>query len=73
MQQALNMGKPEKVLQGIVQGKVRKHLSEICLTEQGFVKDEKKPVKTAAAEAGKAAGADISITNFVVYSVGEEI
>lgn len=73
MQQALNMGKPEKVLQGIVQGKVRKHLSEICLTEQGFVKDEKKPVKAAAAEAGKAAGADISITNFVVYSVGEEI
>ncbi len=73
MQQALNMGKPEKVLQGIVQGKVRKHLSEIVLTEQGFVKDEKKPVKTAALEAGKTAGTDISITNFVVYSVGEEI
>ncbi len=73
MQQALNLGKPEKVLQGIVQGKVRKHLSEICLLEQGFVKDEKKPVKTAAAEVSKAVGTDVTVTNYLVYAVGEEI
>lgn len=73
MQQALNLGKPEKVLQGIVQGKIRKHLGEICFVEQGFVKDEKKQVKAVAAEVSKAAGATISVSRFMVFSVGEEI
>ncbi|MFW6363128.1 MAG: translation elongation factor Ts, partial [Spirochaeta sp.] len=36
LKQAENLGKPEKVLQGIVQGKMKKHLAEICFTEQGF-------------------------------------
>ena len=37
-------GKPEKVLEGILQGKVNKFLSEICMMEQGYVKDEKLTV-----------------------------
>jgi elongation factor Ts len=73
MTQAKNMDKPEKVLQGIVQGKLKKHFAEICLLEQGFVKDEKKAVKEVAKEVSAAAGADISVTNYVVFAVGEDI
>jgi len=72
-EQAKNLGKPEKVLQGIVQGKLKKHFSEICFLEQGFVKDEKKSVSAVATEVGKAVGATIDIAGYRVYSVGEEI
>ncbi|MFP4153160.1 MAG: translation elongation factor Ts [Alkalispirochaeta sp.] len=73
MKQAENLGKPEKVLQGIVQGKLKKHFAEVCFTEQGFVKDEKKSVAAVAKEVGQAAGGTLSITGYLVYVVGEEI
>jgi elongation factor Ts len=71
--QAKNLDKPEKVLQGIVQGKLKKHFAEICFTEQGFVKDEKKSVAAVTKEVGKAAGTNLTITGYVVYAVGEEL
>lgn len=73
LKQAENLGKPEKVLQGIVQGKLKKHLSEICFTEQGFVKDEKKSVSAVMKEVGKSVGGTITVTGYLVYAVGEEI
>lgn len=73
MTQARNMDKPEKVLQGIVQGKLRKHFSEICLLEQGFVKDEKTAVKDVAKAVGKAAGGTVSVDAYAVFAVGEEM
>ena len=70
--QAKNMGKPEKVIQGIVQGKLKKHLSEICLTNQAFVKDDKKSLAQVAQEVGKEAGAEVKVLDFAYYSVGQE-
>lgn len=46
-------GKPEKVLDGILQGKINKHCAEICFEDQMFVKDDKKSVKSKLAEFGK--------------------
>lgn len=71
--QAKNMDKPEKVIQGIVQGKLRKHFAEICLLEQGFVKDEKKAVKDVAKEIGSAVGGTVTVADYVVFAVGEEL
>jgi len=65
-------GKPEKVLEGILQGKVTKYLSEICLLEQGYVKDEKITVAKAVEECGKKAGAKLTVTEYVYYRVGAE-
>lgn len=73
LKQAENLGKPEKVLQGIVQGKLKKHLSEICFTEQGFVKDEKKSVGAVAKEVSSQVGGTLSVSGYVVFAVGEEI
>jgi len=65
-------GKPEKVLEGILQGKVKKYLSEICLLDQGYVKDEKINVAKALEECGKKAGAKLAVTEYIYYKVGAE-
>ena len=62
--------KPENVLAGILQGKVNKYLSEICLLEQGYVKDEKITVAKAIEECGKKAGAKLAVNDYVYYKVG---
>ena len=63
-------GKPANVLEGILKGKISKHLSEICLLEQGYVKDEKLSVAKAIDEAGKKAGAKLEIADYVYFKVG---
>ena len=63
-------GKPANVLEGILKGKISKHLSEICLLEQGYVKDEKLTVAQALAECAKKTGAKIDIAEYVYYKVG---
>jgi len=65
-------GKPEKVLEGILQGKVNKFLSEICLMEQGYVKEEKITVQKAIEDCAKKAGAKLVLTDYVYYKVGAE-
>ena len=65
-------GKPDNVLAGILQGKVNKYLSEICLMEQGYVKDEKLTVAKAIEECGKKAGAKLAVNDYVYYKVGVE-
>jgi len=64
-------GKPANVLEGIVKGKVNKLMAEICLMDQGFVKDEKQTVAKIMADTAKSAGASLSIVDFMVFRVGE--
>ena len=70
--QAKQLGKPDNVTQGIAAGKLKKHLAEICLLEQGFVKDEKRSVSQAAADLGKEVGGTVEVVDFVYYMVGED-
>jgi elongation factor Ts len=63
-------GKPANVLDGILKGKVKKHLSDICMLEQGYVKDEKLTVEQAVAECSKKAGAKLDIADYVYLKVG---
>lgn len=69
--QAEGMGKPEKVIDGIIKGKMKKHLSEITLEEQPFVKDDKRSVKQVAKELGTETGGLIAVSDFVYYRVGD--
>ena len=64
-------GKPEKVLENILKGKVGKYLADVCLLEQGFVKDEKLTVAQALAEKGKALGAALSVNDYAYFKVGQ--
>jgi elongation factor Ts len=63
-------GKPANVLEGILKGKINKHLSEVCLVEQGYVKDEKHTVAEALANVAKQAGAKLEIAEYVYFKVG---
>ena len=70
---ALESGKPEKIVDRIVEGQIEKYYNEVCLLDQAFVKDPDKNVKTVMAEAAKVAGADIDVKRFVLYVRGEGI
>lgn len=69
--QARNMGdKPEKIIKGIAAGKLQKHLAGICFEDQGFVKEEKKSVKTVVNEAAKSCDGTIVISDYAYIAVG---
>ena len=64
-------GKPANVIAGILKGKLNKLMSDLCLLDQGFVKDEKVPVATFMASVGKEAGAKLEIVDYLYVKVGE--
>lgn len=68
--QAKESGKPENVQVGIVQGKLKKHLAEICFLEQTFVKDDKMSVAKKMDEVAKAAGGKLSVAKVVFFQLG---
>lgn len=70
--QAENLGKPPNVLQGIIKGKVNKMLSEICLLEQPFVKDDKRKMSKVLEDLSKEAGAKIDIVDYTYMKLGAE-
>lgn len=70
--QAENMGKPEKIIQGIVKGKLNKHLSQICFVDQGFVKEDKKSVQKVVAEVAKAVGGTVNLVDYAYMAIGQE-
>lgn len=72
-QQTLNEGKPEKIVDKIVDGRIDKYFSEICLLEQGFVKDPDKTIEILVKEKIAHIGENISIRRFARYVVGEGI
>lgn len=67
----INEGKKAEMASKIVEGKIRKELKEVCLTEQAFVKDNEKSVKQYVDEAAKALGKAIEIVSMNRYEVGE--
>lgn len=70
--QTLALGRPEKVVPGIVQGKLNKHLSEICFLKQPFVKDDTQSVEKVIAALAKEVDSKISIKTYINYKVGVE-
>ncbi len=69
--QALNEGKPEKIVDKMVEGRMNKYYEENCLMEQAFVKDPDKSITTLLNEKISAIGEKISIRRFVRYELGE--
>jgi len=72
-QQALNEGKPEKVVDRIVDGRMEKlFFSEICLMEQDFIRDDKKSVGNYIKEVAAVLGENVVVRRFTRYLLGEE-
>ena len=70
-QQAINDGKPEKILDKIVDGRIEKFFKEVCLLEQVYIKDNDKTVQQMINEKIAKIGENISVRRFVRYQVGE--
>ena len=65
--------KPEKVKEGIINGKINKYYSENCLLEQSFVKDDKLSVQGYVDAEAKKLGGTIAVTDVVRYERGEGV
>ncbi len=70
--QAIESGKPEKVLDKIVEGKVEKFYSEVVLLEQAFIKDDKVKVEELLKETIGKLGENMIIKRFARFQLGEE-
>ncbi len=69
--QALNEGKPEKIVERMVDGRIKKYYSENCLLDQPFVKDSDKTVQQYLNEQIATIGENISLRRFTRYQMGE--
>jgi len=72
-EQALKTGKPEKVVEKIIEGKLSKFYAENCLLEQPFVKDTDRTVQQYLDDLIGKTGERCVIRRFVRYQMGEEI
>jgi len=71
-EQALKSGKPEKILDKIVSGKIDKFFAETCLLEQPYVRNPDQTVDQLVAEAVGRIGENIQIRRFVRYVLGDD-
>jgi elongation factor Ts len=71
--QLREQGKPEKMIDNIVEGKLKKLSSEVCLYEQKFVKDNDKTIKDLINELTMKMGEKIQVRRFIRYNLGEGI
>ncbi|AOY77288.1 translation elongation factor Ts [Clostridium formicaceticum] len=69
--QALNEGKPEKIVDKMVEGRIEKYYKEVCLLEQPFVKNPDITVGGLLTEKISKIGENLSIRRFVRFEVGE--
>ena len=72
-QQALESGKPEKVVDKIVEGKLERFYSEACLLEQAFIKDPDQKVSDVVNDAGLRLREKIQVRRFARFHLGEGV
>jgi len=71
--QAEESGKPNKVIEKIVDGKMDRFYSEVCLLEQAFIKDPDRKVNAVVNEAVARLGENIQVRRFARYHLGEGV
>ena len=69
--QALNEGKPEKIIDKMVEGRIKKYYQDFCLLDQTFVKNPDKTIQQYLNETVAAIGEKITIRRFVRFVMGE--
>ena len=71
IEQAKGSGKPEAIIEKMVEGRIKKYYEEVVLLEQPFIMDSDKKVRKIIQEAEEKAGAPIQLKAFVSYTLGE--
>ena len=70
-EQAESQGKPENIIEKMIEGRMQKFFQESCLLEQTYIKDPDKKVKDLITESIATLGENISINRFIRYAIGE--
>ncbi len=73
MEQARGSGKPEQVIQKMVEGRLAKFYEEVCLLEQPFVMDPQTKIAAVLEAAGRELGSPLQVRGFVRYALGEGV
>ncbi|MFY8094147.1 MAG: translation elongation factor Ts [Niveispirillum sp.] len=73
VEQARASGKPENIIEKMVEGRVRKYYEEVVLLEQLYVIDGETKIRKVVENAAKAVGAPVALTGFVRFQLGEGI
>lgn len=73
LEQARQTGRPENIIEKMVEGRLRKYFEEVVLVSQTFVIDGENTVEKAVENAAEEIGAPIKITGFVRFALGEGI
>lgn len=71
--QALNEGKPEKIVEKMVEGRIKKYYKEVCLLNQPWVKDADKSISKYLEEKSKEIGSPITVQKYFRFERGEGI
>ncbi len=72
-EQAKASGKPENIIEKMVEGRIKKYYDEVVFEEQAYIMDPDKKVKAVVADAAKELGAEISIKEFACFKLGDGI
>ncbi len=70
--QAASSGKPAAVIEKMVNGKIEKFYSEVCLLEQPFIKDQDKLVSQLVSDAVAKMGENVVVRRFARFQLGEQ-
>ncbi|MBB4265853.1 translation elongation factor Ts [Roseospira visakhapatnamensis] len=73
VEQARESGKPENIIEKMVEGRLRKYYEEVCLLEQIYVMDNESKVQTVVEAAAKEMGVPVALAGFARFSLGEGI
>ncbi len=71
MEQARESGRPENIIEKMVEGRIRKFYEEACLVDQTFVIDGESRISSVLETASKEAGAPVRVNSFIRFALGE--
>jgi elongation factor Ts len=71
-EQAAASGKPENIVQKMVEGRIDKFYKEVTLLDQPWVRDDKRTIRDLVRDAAKQAGAELTVRRFARFQMGEE-
>ena len=71
LNEAKQSGKPEAVLQKIAEGKIESYYKQVCLMEQPYIREPKKPVRQYVTEVAAKLGENVVVKRFIRFQLGE--
>ncbi|MHA1599149.1 MAG: translation elongation factor Ts, partial [Alphaproteobacteria bacterium] len=73
IEQARESGKPEEIIEKMIEGRIRKYFEEVCLLDQTYVIDGESKVAKVLEDASKELGGEITVSGYARFALGDGI